>query len=103
MAGRYPPTARKAKHRGEARRAGGRASKIMRMDKIEIYKGFEIRAFEREQGRWRAEIRKADGSTLKTLVGDSGHQMSITTSADTLAAETSIDEVKKAIDAGGMS
>ena len=68
------------------------------MDKIEIYKGFEIRAFEREQSRWRAEIRKADGSTLKTLVGDSGHRVSITTSADTLTAETSIDEVKKAID-----
>jgi len=33
------------------------------MDKLEIYRGFEIRAFEREQGRWRAEIRKADGST----------------------------------------
>ena len=56
-----------------------------------------------QQGRWRAEIRKADGSPLKTLVGDSGHSMSITTTADTLAAETSIDEVKKAIDAGGMS
>ena len=48
------------------------------MDKIETYKGFEIRAFEREQGRWRAEIRKTDGSTLKTLVGDSKHRMSIT-------------------------
>jgi hypothetical protein len=43
------------------------------MDKIEIYRGFEIRAFEREQDRWRAEIRKADGSTLKILVGDSGY------------------------------
>jgi hypothetical protein len=73
------------------------------MDKIEFYKGFEIRAFEREQGRWRAEIRKADGSALKTLVGDSGHGMLITTSADTLTAEATIDEVKKAIDAGGMS
>ena len=73
------------------------------MDKIETYRGFEIRAFEREEGRWRAEIRKADGSTLKILVGDSGHRMSITTSADTLTAETSIDEVKKAIDAGGLS
>jgi hypothetical protein len=72
------------------------------MDKIELYKGFEIRAFEREQGRWRAEIRKADGSTLKTLVADSEHRMSITTSADTLTAEATI-EVKKAIDAGGMS
>jgi hypothetical protein len=73
------------------------------MDKIETYKGFEIRAFEREQGRWRAEIRKTDGSTLKTLVEDSEHRMLITTSADTVTAETSINEVKKAIDAGGMS
>jgi hypothetical protein len=73
------------------------------MDKIEIYKGFEIRAYEREQGRWRGEIRKADGSLLKILVGDGEHRMSITTTADTLAAETTIDEVKKAIDAGGMS
>ena len=39
------------------------------MDKLEIYRGFEIRAFEREQGRWRAEIRKADGSMLKILLG----------------------------------
>ena len=73
------------------------------MDKIEIYRGFEIRAFEREQGRWRAEIQRADGSALKTLVGDSGHRMSITTTADTLTAETTIDEVKNAIDAGSMS
>ena len=73
------------------------------MDKIETYRGFEIRAFEREQGRWRAEIRKADGSMLKIHVGDSRHRTSITTSADTLTAETSIDEVKKAIDAGGLS
>ena len=78
-------------------------SGLSEMDQTEFYKGFQIRAFEREQGRWRAEIRKADGSPLKTLVGDSGHSMSITTTADTLAAETSIDEVKKAIDAGGMS
>ena len=69
------------------------------MDKIEIYRGFEIRGFERDQGRWRAKIRKADGSTLEIPVGDSGHRMSITTSADTLTAETSIDEVKKAIEA----
>ena len=73
------------------------------MDKLEIYRGFEIRAFGREQGRWRAEVRKADGSTLETFVGDSGHRMSITTLADTLTAETSIDEVKKAIDAGSLS
>ena len=43
------------------------------MDRSEFYKGFEIRAYEREPQRWRAEIRKADGSALETLVGDSGH------------------------------
>jgi hypothetical protein len=40
------------------------------MDRTELYKSFEIRAFEREPQRWRAEIRKADGSTLEILVGD---------------------------------
>jgi len=39
----------------------------------------------------------------KPSMGDSGHSMSITTTADTLTAETTIAEVKKAIDAGGMS
>src|SRR6516165_115825 len=33
-------------------------------------------------------------------MGDSGHSMSFTTTADTLTAETTIAEVKKAIDAG---
>ena len=75
---------------------------LREMDRTELYKGFEIRAYEREPQRWRAEIRKADGSTLEILVGDSGHRMSITTTADTLTADASIDEVKKAIDSGGM-
>jgi hypothetical protein len=48
------------------------------MDRTELYKGFEIRAYEREPQRWRAEIRKADRSTLEILVGDSGHRRSIT-------------------------
>jgi len=72
------------------------------MDRTEVYKGFEIRAYEREPQRWRAGIHKADGSMLEILVADSGHRMSITTTADTLTAEATIDEVKKAIDAGGM-
>ena len=48
------------------------------MDRTELYKGFEIRAYECEPQRWRAEIRKADRSTLEILVGDSGHRRSIT-------------------------
>ena len=75
---------------------------LREMDRTELYRGFGIRAYEREPQRWRAEIRKADGSTLEILVGDSGHPVSITTTVDTLTADASIDEVKKAIDAGGM-
>jgi len=51
---------------------------------------------------WRAEIRKADGSKLAILVGDIGHHDSITTTADRLTAQAAVDELKKAIDAGGM-
>jgi len=45
------------------------------MDRTEVYKGFEIRAYEREPQRWRAEIRKADGSMLEILVADSGRRI----------------------------
>ena len=38
-------------------------SGIMRMDKIAINGGFEIRALECERGRWRAKIRKAAQAT----------------------------------------
>jgi hypothetical protein len=71
-------------------------------NRIEIYKGFEIRAYEREQQRWRAEIRKADGSTLEILLPGGGHRSSITTSADALTAPAAIDLAKQAIDGGGM-
>jgi hypothetical protein len=70
------------------------------MDNVEVYKGFSIRPYEREPDRWRAEIRKVDGSKLATLLGE--HHDSITTSADRLTAQVAIDEVKQTIDAGGL-
>jgi hypothetical protein len=42
------------------------------MDQVEIYKGFNIRPFEREEGRWVAEIQKADGSKLILLCSRRG-------------------------------
>jgi hypothetical protein len=53
--------------------------------------------------RYAQKSRRQDVRLPAKRFRESGHRMSITTSADTLTAETSIDEVKKAIDAGGMS
>ena len=70
------------------------------MGQTETYKGFSILAVEREPERWRAKIRKVDGSKIKTLAGE--YDDFITTTADCLTAQAAIDEVKQAIDAGGM-
>ncbi len=72
------------------------------MDRVEIYKGYEIRAYEREPGRWLAKIRKADGSMLEIPLPDGGTRESITTSAATMTAEAAINLAKQAIDGGGM-
>jgi hypothetical protein len=75
------------------------------MNQVELYKGFNIRAYEREPGRWRADIRKADGSLLAILLPGmtgEGKGESIITSADRFTAAAAIDFAKEAIDGGGM-
>jgi len=72
------------------------------MARIELYKGYRIRAYEREaDGRWLAEIRKADGSVL-VILPDSGPCDFMTTSAATFSAEAAIVLAKRAINGGGM-
>jgi len=65
------------------------------------YKAYLIDAFEREQDRWRATIRRQDGMRIWVAVPPSEHE-SVTTSADALTAEGAIDLAKQAIDGGGM-
>jgi hypothetical protein len=65
------------------------------------YKAYSIDPFEREIDRWRARIRRLDGRNIQVHVPRMEHA-SITTSADTLTAKTSIDLAKKAIDGAGM-
>ena len=74
------------------------------MAHVETYKGYEIRAFEREPSRWLATIRKADGSRLEILLPSqgSGLRASIMTSHDTLTIKAAIALAKQAIDGGGM-
>jgi hypothetical protein len=50
------------------------------------YKAYIIDAFEREQDRWRATIRRQDGMRIWVAVPPSEHD-SVTTSADALTAE----------------
>jgi hypothetical protein len=72
------------------------------MAHTERYKEFSIRAFRSPDGRWRAEIRKADGSDLTIVVPDLGPRPSLTTSPDSLTADDAIKLAKQAIDGGGM-
>jgi hypothetical protein len=54
------------------------------------YRAYIIDAYEREQDRWRATIRRQDGMRIWVAVPRSEHE-SVTTSADTLTAEGAID------------
>jgi hypothetical protein len=60
-------------------------------------KCFQIQAFERERGQWRASIRCSDGS--KVRVGNIHFDL-FTTSVDTSTAAQALQLARKAIDAG---
>ena len=60
-------------------------------------KCFQIDVFERQPGKWRASIRRSDGS--KVRVGNV-HVDLFTTSVDTSTADQALQLARKAIDAG---
>jgi Arc/MetJ-type ribon-helix-helix transcriptional regulator len=62
-------------------------------------KCFQIDAFERERGKWRASIRRSDGS--KVRVGNIHFDL-FTTSVDTSTADQALQLARKAIDAGAV-
>jgi hypothetical protein len=62
-------------------------------------KCFQINAFERERGKWRASIRRSDGS--KVRVGNI-HFDIFTTSVDTSTADQALQLARKAIDASAV-
>ena len=74
------------------------------MARVELYKAYRILAYQRHppEGRWLAEIRKADGSALVILPPDGGTREFITTSTATFSAEAAIALAKRAINGGGM-
>jgi Ribbon-helix-helix protein, copG family len=60
---------------------------------------FQIEVFQREPGKWRASIRRSDGSTVR--VGDMRFGLFIT-SVDTSTADQSLQLARKTIDAGAV-
>ena len=60
-------------------------------------KCFRINVFEREPGKWRASIRRSDGS--KVRVGNM-HVDLVNTSVDTSTADQALQLARRAIDAG---
>jgi hypothetical protein len=75
------------------------------MARVELYKGHRILAYQRHppDGRWLAEIRKADASALVILQPAGGPRREfVTTSVATFSADAAIALAKRAIDGGGM-
>jgi hypothetical protein len=68
----------------------------------EVYKGFAIRAFKTDNGFWRADITKTDGSEMKT-VGQTEMFTSVPVMLDTITPEKALEEARRLIDAGGIS
>jgi hypothetical protein len=73
-------------------------------DRIELYNGYNIRAFEASSGKWTAEIRKVDGSSIQILLPELGEDVldCLTTDPETITAEAAIELAKEAIDGGGV-
>jgi hypothetical protein len=67
------------------------------------HKGFVITTRRQTDGRWRAVIRKADGSTLVvTLPGNHTPKPSLETEPPTYSEKAAIADALKAIDAGNI-
>jgi hypothetical protein len=64
------------------------------------YTGYSIEVFEREPGRWRASIRRLDGS--KVHVGSERLDF-YTTSVDTTTADQALEHARNVIDAGAVA
>ena len=60
---------------------------------------FQIKAFVREPGKWRASVRRSDGSKIR--VGDMRFDRFIT-SVDTSTADQALQLARRAIDAGAV-
>ena len=66
-----------------------------------IYKSYIIDAYEHETGRWRAAIRRQDGTKIRVAVPPAEH-LQVVTSADTLTSQEAVTLAKLRIDGGGM-
>jgi hypothetical protein len=66
-----------------------------------IYKSYIIDAYERATGRWRATIRRQDGTKIRVAVPPAEHHQ-VVTSADTLTSQEAVNLAKLRIDRGGM-
>jgi hypothetical protein len=66
------------------------------------YRGYAIRTFEDEPGRWLAEIRRLDGRNMKGI-GSPNIFDKLRTSHATVTEDAAIAEAKACIDGGGVS
>ena len=69
---------------------------------IEIYKGYRIEAFEREEESWRARIQRQDGKKIRVAIPPTELEF-FDTSADTSTPEAAVELAKQRIDSGRMN
>jgi hypothetical protein len=72
-----------------------------KVDQSERYRDYSIRAFESSPGKWRAEIRKVDGSAIEILLPNlRDWRPSLITEPEVSTAGIAIGLAKLAIDRG---
>jgi predicted secreted protein len=71
-------------------------------DRTADYKGFTIRTFKTDNGLWRAIITKADGSKIKAAGQNESFDL-IPVQLNSIQPDKALEEVKRLIDAGGMT
>jgi phenylalanyl-tRNA synthetase beta subunit len=68
------------------------------------YKQFVVKAFEREPGKWRASVERANGKVLLKVMGRSRRALHIfVTGIDVTAADAAMQMAIAAIDANAFS
>ena len=71
-------------------------------DRTADYKGFTLRTIKTDNGLWRAIITKADGSKI-TAEGQNESFDLMPVQLDSIHPDKALEEVKRLIDAGGVT
>src|SRR5271169_2772558 len=82
---------------------GGPTAQCAGWSTMEYNKQFIVEAFEREPGKWRASVRRADGKPVRIIARTRTKLDKFVTGVDATTAEAALRMAIAAIDAGAFS